>query len=141
MANHRRIGSERLLQRIRRPALPPAWSEVWMASQSHVHIQATGVAAAGRTQYTCHARRRAFRDGGKFTRSRSLPNGCRASAEPSRATCNKRRMAAVVHWQPASAPLTGRGCASAAPRQRPRRRPPPSLSREICSGLGPADPG
>lgn len=71
-ANGRRISSERLLERIRSLAIPPAWSDVWIASQSNAHIQATGVDAAGRTQYIYHPRWREFRDGEKFVRSLAL---------------------------------------------------------------------
>lgn len=68
-ANGRRIRSERLLERIRQLAIPPAWTEVWIASSPKAHIQATGVDAAGRTQYLYHARWREVRDGEKFIRS------------------------------------------------------------------------
>ncbi|MDR7356310.1 DNA topoisomerase IB, partial [Paeniglutamicibacter sulfureus] len=68
-ANGRRIRSERLLERIRQLAIPPAWTEVWIASSPKAHIQATGVDAAGRTQYLYHARWREVRDDEKFIRS------------------------------------------------------------------------
>lgn len=68
-ANGRRISSEALLGRIRDLAIPPAWSHVWIASQSTAHIQATGVDAAGRTQYLYHPRWREIRDNEKFIRS------------------------------------------------------------------------
>jgi DNA topoisomerase-1 len=68
-ANGRRIRSERLLERIRQLAIPPAWTEVWIASSPKAHIQATGVDAAGRTQYLYHSRWREVRDDEKFIRS------------------------------------------------------------------------
>lgn len=68
-ANGRRIGSTALLERIGALGVPPAWSDVWIASDRHAHIQATGVDAAGRTQYIYHPRWREMRDDEKFVRS------------------------------------------------------------------------
>ncbi|MEO8220317.1 MAG: DNA topoisomerase IB [Specibacter sp.] len=68
-ANGRVIKSDRLLQRIRDLAIPPAWSEVWIASQNKAHIQATGIDDAGRTQYIYHPRWRDAQDQEKFVRS------------------------------------------------------------------------
>lgn len=50
------IQSERTLRRIDALAIPPAWKDVWIASQSNGHIQATGRDAAGRKQYIYHER-------------------------------------------------------------------------------------
>ena len=68
-ANGRRIRSERLLGRIRKLAIPPAWTDVWIASAPDAHILATGVDAAGRTQYLYHPRWREEQEKEKFTRS------------------------------------------------------------------------
>lgn len=68
-ANGRRIGSKKILSRIDELVIPPAWSDVWIASQPAAHIQATGVDEAGRTQYLYHPAWREMRDGEKFTRS------------------------------------------------------------------------
>lgn len=68
-ANGQRIRSETLLERIHQLAVPPAWTHVWIASQPNAHIQATGVDAAGRTQYLYHPRWREIRDSEKFIRS------------------------------------------------------------------------
>ncbi len=35
-------------------AIPPAWTDVWICRSSRGHLQATGVDAAGRTQYIYH---------------------------------------------------------------------------------------
>lgn len=67
--NGRAIKSERMLERIRDLSIPPAWSEVWISSQTNAHIQATGVDEAGRTQYIYHPRWREARDEEKFVRS------------------------------------------------------------------------
>ncbi len=68
-ANGRRIKTESRLERINDLAIPPAWSQVWIASAANAHIQATGVDSAGRTQYIYHPRWREIRDGEKFIRS------------------------------------------------------------------------
>lgn len=42
------------LARIRLLAIPPAWTEVWIAADPRAHIQATGRDARGRKQYRYH---------------------------------------------------------------------------------------
>lgn len=71
-ANGRKVTSESTLERIRALAIPPAWTDVWIAPQANAHIQATGIDAAGRTQYLYHSRWRELRDAEKFTRSLSF---------------------------------------------------------------------
>jgi DNA topoisomerase-1 len=56
------------LSRIRALAIPPAWTDVWIASTARGHIQATGRDARGRKQYRYHADWRATRDETKFER-------------------------------------------------------------------------
>lgn len=77
-ANGRRISSPAMLARIEALTVPPAWTRVWIASDPRAHIQATGVDAAGRTQYLYHPHWRELRDGEKFIRSlafaQSLPS-------------------------------------------------------------------
>lgn len=51
-----RVEDEETLERIRELAIPPAWGEVWVCPDPLGHIQATGVDAAGRTQYLYHER-------------------------------------------------------------------------------------
>lgn len=68
-AHGQRITSDALLDRIEALAIPPAWKMVWIASDPHSHIQATGVDAAGRTQYIYHPRWREMRDDEKFIHS------------------------------------------------------------------------
>jgi DNA topoisomerase-1 len=67
-AEGRPITAEPTLDRIRKLAIPPAWSDVWIAPTERGHIQATGRDARGRKQYRYHARWRAARDGAKFER-------------------------------------------------------------------------
>src|SRR6266542_3474578 len=54
------------LQRIRRLAIPPAWTDVWICPLPHGHLQATGRDARGRKQYRYHARWREVRDEAKY---------------------------------------------------------------------------
>ena len=56
------------LARIRRLAIPPAWTDVWICRTEDGHIQATGRDARGRKQYRYHSRWRDHRDEGKFSR-------------------------------------------------------------------------
>ena len=58
--------------RIELLAIPPAWQDVWISPHENGHIQATGVDAAGRTQYLYHAFWRQQKDRLKFDRALSL---------------------------------------------------------------------
>jgi DNA topoisomerase-1 len=71
------VRDERTLARIRALAIPPAWSDVWIAPSPHGHLQATGRDARGRKQYRYHPEWRARREAEKFDRlvefGRALP--------------------------------------------------------------------
>jgi DNA topoisomerase I len=54
------------LQRIKKLAIPPAWSNVWISPNPVGHIQATGFDRAGRKQYRYHTAWRDLRDREKF---------------------------------------------------------------------------
>jgi DNA topoisomerase IB len=56
------------IARIRKLAIPPAYTDVWICPHERGHIQATGRDARGRKQYRYHADWRATRDDGKFSR-------------------------------------------------------------------------
>jgi len=62
------IRDEQRLLRIKRLAIPPAWSDVWICSSPNGHIQATGRDARGRKQYRYHERWREIRDENKYDR-------------------------------------------------------------------------
>jgi DNA topoisomerase-1 len=76
-ADDRRIKDRETLDRIRRLAIPPAWTDVWISPIPNGHLQATGRDARGRKQYRYHARYRRRRDAAKFERlvafARALP--------------------------------------------------------------------
>lgn len=65
----KRIEDEATLERIRRLAIPPAWTDVWICTDPRGHIQATGRDAKGRKQYRYHPRWRSVRDDAKFERT------------------------------------------------------------------------
>ena len=56
------------LGRIKRLAIPPAWTDVWICPTHDGHIQATGRDARGRKQYRYHPDWSAVRDSAKFER-------------------------------------------------------------------------
>jgi DNA topoisomerase-1 len=56
------------LARIRHLAIPPAWNDVWIATDARAHIQAVGRDAKGRKQYRYHALWREARDEAKYER-------------------------------------------------------------------------
>jgi len=62
------VRDEPTLDRIRKLAIPPAWTDVWICPSARGHIQATGRDARGRKQYRYHAHWRAVRDGDKYER-------------------------------------------------------------------------
>src|SRR6266550_2277503 len=72
------IRDEQRLARIKRLAIPPAWTEVWICPSANGHIQATGRDARSRKQYRYHERWREVRDENKFDRlaqfAKALPN-------------------------------------------------------------------
>jgi DNA topoisomerase-1 len=67
-ADGRPVGDEETLARIRKLAIPPAWTDVWICPTANGHLQATGRDARGRKQYRYHTRWRARRDEIKFDR-------------------------------------------------------------------------
>ena len=72
------IRDEQRLCRIKRLAIPPAWTNVWICPSPNGHVQATGRDARGRKQYRYHERWREVRDENKFERlaqfAKALPD-------------------------------------------------------------------
>jgi DNA topoisomerase-1 len=60
------IRDEQRLLRIKRLAVPPAYTDVWICPIANGHIQATGRDARGRKQYRYHERWREIRDENKY---------------------------------------------------------------------------
>ena len=65
-AKGRNVRDKATLDRIRKLAVPPAWTDVWICARPNGHIQATGRDARGRKQYRYHARWSQVRGAEKF---------------------------------------------------------------------------
>jgi DNA topoisomerase IB len=61
-----RVGDEQTLERVRALRIPPAWTDVWIATAANAHLQATGRDSKGRRQYLYHPLWRQRRDEEKF---------------------------------------------------------------------------
>lgn len=62
------IKDETELTRIKKLAIPPAWTRVWICPFANGHIQATGFDVRGRKQYKYHSQWGKFRNETKFHR-------------------------------------------------------------------------
>jgi DNA topoisomerase-1 len=76
------------VSRITSLAIPPAYTDVWIAPICNAHLQATGRDARGRKQYRYHKRWREVRDENKFHRMLAF-----AKALPKMRTAVKRDLA------------------------------------------------
>ena len=65
-AHGRPVKDGKILERIRKLAIPPAWRDVWIAPSANAHLQATGRDARGRKQYRYHPGFIAVRDDAKY---------------------------------------------------------------------------
>jgi DNA topoisomerase I len=76
-ANGEPVRDEATLERIRKLAIPPAWTGVWICPKANGHIQATGRDARGRKQYKYHPQFREVRESTKYEHmmefARALP--------------------------------------------------------------------
>lgn len=61
-----KISDEGELQRLRKLAVPPAYTDVWICHDPRGHLQAVGRDARGRKQYRYHANWRIVRDEAKY---------------------------------------------------------------------------
>jgi DNA topoisomerase IB len=68
----RRVTDARILERIARLAIPPAYEDVWICTNPRGHLQATGRDARGRKQYRYHPDWRSARDDHKHSRMYSF---------------------------------------------------------------------
>jgi DNA topoisomerase-1 len=71
------VTDEKVLERIRKLVIPPAWTNVWICAKPNGHIQATGYDVRGRKQYRYHSRWSLLQQETKFHRmyefGKSLP--------------------------------------------------------------------
>jgi DNA topoisomerase-1 len=89
------------LARIRRLAIPPAWTDVWICAEPNGHLQATGRDARGRKQHRYHPRFREVRDAAKFDRltefAQKLPAlRARVAADMRRAGLPREKVLAAI---------------------------------------------
>ena len=61
-----RVTDEATLERVRKLAIPPAYTDVWICRDPLGHLQAVGRDARGRKQYRYHPRWREVRDEAKY---------------------------------------------------------------------------
>lgn len=97
----RPIRDEETLERIRKLAIPPAWTDVWICTAPNGHVQATGRDARGRKQYRYHARYRSRREAAKYERlvmfAKALPAiRKRVNADLARPTMSRAKVLAAV---------------------------------------------
>jgi DNA topoisomerase-1 len=90
-----------VLDRIRALAVPPAYTQVWICTRPHGHLQATGFDKRGRKQYRYHRRWREVRDEAKFSRltafGRALPAlRARCDEDLAEPGLSKRKVVAAV---------------------------------------------
>jgi len=64
----RTIRDQETIRRIKRLAIPPAWTDVWICPNRRGHLQSTGRDGRGRKQYRYHHRWREVRDAVKYDR-------------------------------------------------------------------------
>jgi DNA topoisomerase I len=76
-ANGDPVADDAALERIRKLAIPPAWTDVWICPKANGHLQATGRDARRRKQYRYHPQFREVRESTKYEHmlefARALP--------------------------------------------------------------------
>lgn len=97
------LRDEAALERIRKLAIPPAYTKVWICADPQGHVQAVGRDARGRKQYRYHPRWREVRDGNKFQHlihfARGLPKlRARVEADIARPGLPREKVLATVVW-------------------------------------------
>lgn len=64
----KRLADKKILERINKLVIPPAWENVWICCLDNGHLQATGMDARNRKQYKYHSLWNALRNHTKFYR-------------------------------------------------------------------------
>lgn len=102
-ANGSEVKDEPTLERIRKLAIPPAWTDVWICASPDGHLQATGRDVRARKQYRYHPRFREVREETKYEHmlafARALPDIRKAIAAHMalRGLPREKVLATVVH--------------------------------------------
>ena len=76
-----KVIDKRTLARIKSLAIPPAWTDVWIATTANAHLQATGRGVKGRKQYRYHPRWAEVRDEAKYEHMVEFANALPAIRE------------------------------------------------------------
>ena len=66
--NDKPVTDEKQIERIKKLAIPPAWTNVWISYKENGHIQATGLDIKNRKQYKYHSLWHTLRNETKFHR-------------------------------------------------------------------------
>lgn len=66
------VRNKKVIERIKKLVIPPAWDEVWISPYDNGHLQATGIDAKGRKQYRYHTQWNKIRNQSKFYKLRSF---------------------------------------------------------------------
>lgn len=64
----KKIADQKLLDRIKKLVIPPAWTQVWICAKYNGHLQATGIDLKKRKQYKYHPLWNSLRNQTKFYR-------------------------------------------------------------------------
>src|SRR3712207_3239943 len=101
--DRRPVRDPKTLARIRKLAIPPAYTDVWICPSPDGHIQATGRDAKGRKQYRYHPRWREVRDSTKFERMLEFADALprirqRIADDMSRRGLSREKVLATVVW-------------------------------------------
>jgi DNA topoisomerase I len=97
------IKDKATIQRIKKLAIPPAYTKVWICPLENGHIQATGRDARGRKQYRYHATWLEITNGNKFSRMLSFGSALprireRVEADLSKPGIPREKALATVVW-------------------------------------------
>ena len=65
---NKQLKDKQQLERIRKLAIPPSWTDVWICKSPNGHIQATGLDLKGRKQYRYHSKWNELKNATKFHR-------------------------------------------------------------------------
>lgn len=72
--NGKKVINKKVLERIKKLVIPPAWQNVWISPYENGHLQVTGSDIKGRKQYRYHNNWNKIRNQSKFYRLRRFAN-------------------------------------------------------------------
>ena len=107
------VSSAAVLDRIKRLAVPPAWTDVWIAADRDSHLQATGRDARGRKQYRYHEVFTDDRANHKFADLVGFGSALGRFVGASIAICDSMTSVTIAWWRPSCDCSTPRACESA----------------------------